>query len=170
VLLGGETKVLGFDFAFLVEMKQEEPVLIATAFSTITKLTQGLPVGASKSGVAAILDALVSYQDGEFLALENIEKFQSGRPFTESVWRQISRINPGERLTYQDLAVRSGNPKAVRAVGTACGRNKLPLFVPCHRVVPSGGGIGNYAFGSEIKSALLQFEFDRNQIQRSTLH
>jgi methylated-DNA-[protein]-cysteine S-methyltransferase len=61
-------------------------------------------------------------------------------------------------VTYGGLAARAGHPKAARAVGTACAVNPVPLVVPCHRVVPSGGGVGSYAGGPERKRALLAHE------------
>jgi len=64
----------------------------------------------------------------------------------------------GEVVTYGKLAERSGNPKAFRAAATACARNPVPLVVPCHRVVPSSGGIGNYGGGAARKRVLLELE------------
>jgi methylated-DNA-[protein]-cysteine S-methyltransferase len=68
------------------------------------------------------------------------------------------QIHRGEVVTYAGLAQRSGNPKAFRAAATACARNPVPIVVPCHRVLPSGGGIGNYGGGPERKRALLELE------------
>lgn len=72
--------------------------------------------------------------------------------------RQIARIPYGETLTYAELAARAGNPRAFRAAGTACGANPLPPIVPCHRVLPSTGGVGSYGGGPEMKRALLELE------------
>jgi methylated-DNA-[protein]-cysteine S-methyltransferase len=72
--------------------------------------------------------------------------------------RQIARIPYGKTLTYRELAARAGNPRAFRAAGTACGANPLPPIVPCHRVLPSTGGVGNYGGGPEMKRALLELE------------
>lgn len=68
------------------------------------------------------------------------------------------RIPPGETATYGDLAAEVGNPKAARAVGTAMATNPIPIILPCHRVVPAGGGLGNYGGGVEIKALLLELE------------
>lgn len=70
----------------------------------------------------------------------------------------LTRIPRGEVRTYEWVARQVGRPKAVRAVGTICARNVVPLVVPCHRVVPATGGVGNYAFGSAMKRELLQRE------------
>jgi methylated-DNA-[protein]-cysteine S-methyltransferase len=64
----------------------------------------------------------------------------------------------GDTVTYGALARRAGNPKAARAVGTACARNPVPIVVPCHRVLPGSGGIGAYGGGPERKRVLLELE------------
>ena len=72
--------------------------------------------------------------------------------------KQIARIPYGRTLTYGELAAKAGNPRAFRAAGTACGANPLPPIVPCHRVLPAGGGVGNYGGGPEMKRELLKLE------------
>jgi methylated-DNA-[protein]-cysteine S-methyltransferase len=68
------------------------------------------------------------------------------------------RIPAGETATYGDLAAEAGSPRAARAVGSAMATNPIPIVVPCHRVVPSTGGLGNYGGGVEIKALLLDLE------------
>ena len=80
------------------------------------------------------------------------------RGFQSKAIRQIARIPYGRTLTYTQLAKKAGSPRAVRAVGTACGANPLPPIVPCHRVLPATGGIGNYGGGPDMKKALLKLE------------
>lgn len=79
-------------------------------------------------------------------------------PFYRRVLDQLRGIDFGETLTYGEIAARAGNARAVRAAGTACGSNPLPIVVPCHRVVRSGGEIGNYGGGPEMKRFLLELE------------
>jgi methylated-DNA-[protein]-cysteine S-methyltransferase len=67
-------------------------------------------------------------------------------------------VGPGEVVTYGGLAERAGRPRAARAAGTACATNPVPLVVPCHRVLPGGGGVGNYGGGAHVKRALLELE------------
>ena len=81
-----------------------------------------------------------------------------GTDFQKSVWRQIARIGYGKTLSYSDLAKRAGAPEAVRAAGTATGRNPLAIIVPCHRVVEKNGGMGGFAGGLERKRHLLGIE------------
>lgn len=78
--------------------------------------------------------------------------------FHQEVLRATARIPRGEVLTYGELAAVVGRPRAARAVGTAMARNPVPLLVPCHRVVPGSGGVGNYGLGSELKAKLLANE------------
>jgi methylated-DNA-[protein]-cysteine S-methyltransferase len=80
------------------------------------------------------------------------------RGFQGKAIRQIARIPYGRTVTYRQLAAKAGSPRAVRAAGTACGANPLPPIVPCHRVLPSSGGVGNYGGGPEMKKALLELE------------
>jgi methylated-DNA-[protein]-cysteine S-methyltransferase len=78
--------------------------------------------------------------------------------FRGAVLHQLIDIEFGHTASYGTVAQRVGNPKAVRAVGTACATNPLPLVVPCHRVVRSDGSIGNYGGGVEAKRLLLALE------------
>lgn len=70
----------------------------------------------------------------------------------------LTQIPRGEVRTYEWVARQVGRPKAVRAVGTICAKNVVPFVVPCHRVVPATGGVGNYAFGSALKREMLRRE------------
>lgn len=81
-----------------------------------------------------------------------------GTAFQQAVWRELSRIPPGETLSYAALAARAGNPKAVRAVGSACGANPVAVLIPCHRAVRADGSLGGYAWGLPIKEKLLERE------------
>jgi len=80
------------------------------------------------------------------------------RGFTRKVLNETARIRYGELRTYADVAGRAGNPRAVRAAGNALGANPLPVVVPCHRVVRTGGGLGGYTGGLERKEFLLRLE------------
>lgn len=78
--------------------------------------------------------------------------------FRQLVQSRLPEIGYGSTLSYTQVAELVGNPAAVRAVGTACATNPLPVVVPCHRVVKADGGIGQYVGGVEAKAALLQLE------------
>ncbi|HEX8526221.1 bifunctional transcriptional activator/DNA repair enzyme AdaA [Allosphingosinicella sp.] len=81
-----------------------------------------------------------------------------GTAFQEAVWRELSRIPPGESLSYAALAARAGKPGAARAAGTACGANHVAVLIPCHRARRGDGSPGGYAYGLPIKESLLEAE------------
>lgn len=81
-----------------------------------------------------------------------------GTAFQEAVWRELRRIPKGETRTYAELAAAAGNPRAVRAAGSANGANNVAVLIPCHRVIRSDGSIGGYAYGCDIKRELLARE------------
>ncbi|WP_296221435.1 bifunctional DNA-binding transcriptional regulator/O6-methylguanine-DNA methyltransferase Ada [uncultured Sphingomonas sp.] len=83
-----------------------------------------------------------------------------GTAFQEAIWQALRTIPPGETRSYADLAALAGRPGAVRAAGSACGANHVPILIPCHRVTRSDGATGGYAFGPERKQALLAREKD----------
>jgi methylated-DNA-[protein]-cysteine S-methyltransferase len=78
--------------------------------------------------------------------------------FTTSVLRELARVPYGETTTYGALASRVGHPRAARAVGTVMNRNRIPIVLPCHRVVGASGDLVGYAGGLERKTALLELE------------
>jgi methylated-DNA-[protein]-cysteine S-methyltransferase len=84
--------------------------------------------------------------------------WQLSRGFRNRALKELARIPYGRTITYSELAARAGNPRAQRAAGSACGANPIPIVVPCHRVVRTGGAIGNYGGGPEVKEFLLGLE------------
>ena len=79
-------------------------------------------------------------------------------PFRAEVLRELSKVPYGETTTYAELARAVGNPKAVRAVGSACATNPLPILIPCHRVLRADGSLGGYRGGEAAKRFLLRLE------------
>lgn len=84
-----------------------------------------------------------------------------GAPFQIKVWEALLSIPSGHVATYSDIAARVGNPRAVRAVGTAIGRNPVSWLIPCHRAIRKTGGLGGYRWGLPVKRALLARESAR---------
>jgi len=82
----------------------------------------------------------------------------TGTPFQNRVWKALAEIPFGQTVAYKDIAKRINNPKAVRAVGTANGKNPFCIIVPCHRVIAADGSIGGYGGGIPIKRKLLAIE------------
>ena len=109
--------------------------------------------------MAAPRDALSEYFEGDTHELDlpvDLRLMQA--PFRRSVLEELRLVPRGKTVSYGELAARAGNPKAARAVGTACARNPIPIVVPCHRVLPGTGALGNYGGGPERKRALLELE------------
>jgi O-6-methylguanine DNA methyltransferase len=78
--------------------------------------------------------------------------------FQQAVWRAMLKLGPGKTLSYGEIAGKIGNPRAVRAVGGACGANSIPVLVPCHRVLAANGRIGGFSSGLDWKRKLLARE------------
>ena len=87
----------------------------------------------------------------------NINKLE-GTEFQKKVWKSLTKIKYGRTSSYREIAISINNPNAVRAVGSACRLNPIPLIIPCHRVLRSDGSIGKYAFGIKNKYKLLKLE------------
>ena len=81
-----------------------------------------------------------------------------GTHFQKKVWNALIEIPFGRTTTYSEIAKKIGHPRAVRAVGTAVGTNPIGYLIPCHRVLPKAGGIGQFGWGPELKKKMLQFE------------
>jgi O-6-methylguanine DNA methyltransferase len=98
----------------------------------------------------------------KMLAGEAVKKLPpldpAGTEFQKSVWREMRKIPAGRTLSYGEIAKAIGKPKAVRAVGGACGANPIPVFVPCHRVLAANKKIGGFSSGLHWKWKLLGVE------------
>lgn len=97
-------------------------------------------------------------QDG---ALDKAPLYLIGAPFQIKVWEALLSIPSGQVTTYSDIATAIGSPKAVRAVGTAVGRNPVSWLIPCHRALRKSGALGGYHWGLPVKRAMLAFEAAR---------
>ncbi|MGG7076629.1 methylated-DNA--[protein]-cysteine S-methyltransferase [Clostridium sardiniense] len=88
----------------------------------------------------------------------NLPLSPKGTEFMNEVWARLCEIPYGEVLTYKEMGEKVGRPKAARAVGLACNRNPIPIFIPCHRIVGSSGKLTGYLGGIDIKEKLLNLE------------
>jgi methylated-DNA-[protein]-cysteine S-methyltransferase len=141
-----------------------EHILIAAGFTSQDKLLASISkqerqLESKKVNKIPIISDLVSdYFDGDLRALDGIKVDQQGEKFSQSAWRVMRKVSPGKTISYADLAKRAGSDDAVRAAGSACARNLIALVVPCHRIVKTGGALGNYAYGLRYKEWLLKHE------------
>ena len=101
---------------------------------------------------------LACYFAGDLQYAPEIELDWAGSEFQKRVWQELLAIPAGETISYSKLSRRLGNPRAVRAVGAAVGRNPISILVPCHRVIGSDGSLTGYAGGLEAKRFLLDHE------------
>ena len=84
-----------------------------------------------------------------------------GAPFQIKVWEALLTVPSGQVTTYSQIAAAIGRPAAVRAVGTAVGRNPVSLLIPCHRAIRKSGALGGYHWGLPVKRAILSWEAAR---------
>ena len=101
---------------------------------------------------------LDEYFEGRRRAFDLSLDLRALPPFTVSVLGELARVPYGKTTTYGELARRVGHPRAARAVGTVMNRNRIPIVLPCHRVVGSTGSLTGYAGGLDVKQALLELE------------
>jgi O-6-methylguanine DNA methyltransferase len=103
------------------------------------------------------IDWLEAYLHGKNPASLSLA-IPKGTPFQQSCWSVIASIPYGHTISYTELASRAGNGAAIRAAASACGKNPLPLLIPCHRVVGKSGNLGGFAWGLPYKQRLLELE------------
>jgi methylated-DNA-[protein]-cysteine S-methyltransferase len=138
--------------------------VLASGFGPVGDLLRrrGLPADtpvAPPRAVAPVARAVQRYVAGDLAALDDVRVDQPGTPFQRRVWTALRAVPPGRPVSYAELgAVAGASSGAARAIGQVCGANLAAPFVPCHRVVPAGGGVGGYAYGAEVKQRLLAHE------------
>lgn len=147
-----------------VAVTPEDETVRAAGLRPAAQVAAHLPVVLGKRGwmdgeVDIVTDAVVGWLDGDPSRLGAVAVQQPGGPFFREVWARMREIPAGETASYQELARMAGRPRAMRAVGTACARNAIALFVPCHRVINAGGRLGSYGFGgTDVKATMLAHE------------
>ncbi|MCX6452343.1 MAG: methylated-DNA--[protein]-cysteine S-methyltransferase [Actinobacteria bacterium] len=142
----------------------EDDLLLAAGFRSLDELQARLPMGLSQRGfhkvakISEVSEVWRSYCDGDIKGLSRVKWEQAGGPFRQKAWKAMTKIPAGKTISYADLALKSGSPSAMRAAGTACATNLIAPFIPCHRIVRTGGALGGYGYGLPTKIALLTFE------------
>lgn len=122
-----------------VILTPENDVVQAAGFCTPDVLLARLPPGLSTRGAVAapargpVADAVAAYSDGDLNALGAVPVDQPGGPFLQRAWQALRTVPAGTTISYTGLATAAGRPAAVRAAGSACARNLIVCFVPCHR-------------------------------------
>jgi O-6-methylguanine DNA methyltransferase len=137
----------------LAELDSPENVTLASGRSFRAKLSGELRdwIKLTEQAVSAVLN-------GRQPRLLPPLDLRAGTDFQQRVWAALREICLGETKSYSEVAAAIGSPKALRAVGGACGANPIPLVIPCHRVVASGGKLGGFSGGLDWKKRLLAIE------------
>jgi len=142
----------------------DDDVLLAAGFRSLEDLIQRLPEDVAERGfkradsIATVSEVWSAYCDGDIRGLTKVRWSQAGGNFTQKAWKAMTKIPVGKTISYAELATQSGSPAAVRAAGSACSSNLIAPFIPCHRIVRTGGALGGYGYGLPTKIALLEFE------------
>lgn len=145
-----------------------EGLLSFRAVQAKTELQKQNPIGSSeKTAILSLIrqaeEELLQYLDGK-RKLFTVPLAPRGSPFQEKVWKELARIPYGSTATYGEVAKSIGGLHLARAVGHAAASNRLPLFIPCHRVLGKGGNLGGFSLycektgGPELKQRLLDLE------------
>ena len=112
--------------------------------------------------------AIERYLSGDSKALLTLAlDLRRGTALQRKVWHILQTIPYGQTLSYSEVARKAGKPRAVRAVGSACGANPLPLVVPCHRVLAKNGSLGGFGWGLPMKRWLLALESSQRQSRKA---
>ena len=141
-----------------VTLQANEQGLLGVWFETHTTKPEDLGTQEDSFPIfQSVKDQLERYFAGEAVQFD-VPIAAKGTPFQQSVWHALTTIPYGETWSYAQLADAIGNPKAVRAVGLANGKNPVSVIVPCHRVIGKNGKLTGYAGGIERKQRLLTIE------------
>ena len=141
----------------------DDGVVIAAGFTQPSVLWDRLDPSLQRDWVprddaGKISRFITDYLDGQLDALDRIPVHQPGTDLQHEVWQGLRERPAGETRTYTELASTTSKPRAVRAAGTACGRNLIAPMVPCHRALRADGSLGGYYYGLEVKRWLLEHE------------
>lgn len=145
----------------LTTLVDVDGVIHAAGFTDAATLAQRLDIDvppADDDPRSTVAAAIRGYLQGDLTAMDDVPTSQAGTDFQQQVWHALADIAPGETASYGELATRIGRPGATRAVGSACGRNLIAPFIPCHRAVRSDGSMGGYLYGLQVKNWLLRHE------------
>ncbi|MEU5691565.1 methylated-DNA--[protein]-cysteine S-methyltransferase [Actinosynnema sp. NPDC020468] len=112
----------------------------------------------ARRDLGQVTRAVRAYHGGDLDVIADVPVRQRGGAFTEQAWEALRTVPAGKPISYADHALLAGRPAAVRAAASACARNAATLFVPCHRVVRTGGAIGDFRWGPAAKRWLLAHE------------
>jgi methylated-DNA-[protein]-cysteine S-methyltransferase len=138
--------------------EEELPRDIALELSSDTAPTRGMISDSSIAELRSLPARLQDYFTGAHVDFADVPVEEHGGPFQRSVRQALRSVGYGNSVTYGDLARMVDNPRASRAVGQAMACNRVPIVIPCHRVLGTAGRIGGFAYGAQVKARLLDLE------------
>lgn len=144
----------------LIIVCSDKGIRMIKQFQTVKqaqRFADDMPWQRDIAAIAPIASQLSDYFDGS-LTDWSVSLDLQGTDMQQKVWHELWKVPYGQTISYTELAARSGYPKAMRAVGSACGKNPVPIIVPCHRIVAKDGGLGGFAWGLPVKQRLLALE------------
>ena len=145
-----------------ISIAEDKGAVISVRFVPPTIASARKMMGACDEDAVALLNETIAqlgaFLEGKLRKFDLPVRYISPTTFQRKVWTGTVAIPYGETRTYRELAAEIGNPGAVRAAGRVLNTNPVALLVPCHRVITAGGAVGGYAYGAEIKEALLGLE------------
>jgi len=133
-------------------------------FAELQKLLNAVMVAGRNSYLDQLENELTEYFEGKRKTF-SIPLHTPGNDFSQAVWKTLQEIPYGKTCSYKEQAEMMNNPKAIRAIASTNGRNRLAIIVPCHRVIGSDGNMTGYAAGIDKKKWLLKFERNNSEIE-----
>ena len=162
-IIGYEVKTPWVPMSVLVQV-DKQPIVIGAAFLAMPKFLRkaGQKLNVTEftkdAKLAGVTEAINCWIDGDLTGFNKLKVHQPGGEFMQDCWKELRKIKGGTVVSYAQLAKSAGRPLAVRAAGTACATNLIAPIIPCHRVIKTGGELGNYGFGLPLKAKLLEHE------------
>ncbi len=154
----GSLAIIGTESAVSAILHAPSPETLAGEMASFLETHADLTITPDHSLMAAAAQEVKEYLARKRTSFSVRTQPIGGTTFQRRVWAQLQTIPRGETVSYQQLAKEIGEPDAVRAVGSACGANPLPLMIPCHRVLRTDGTLGGFAWGLDSKIYLLGLE------------
>lgn len=149
----------------LLEIECSHQGILAIRFATERQTDVTTPSTFAVDCIKQLDEYFAGFRESFDLPLD----FSGSTSFYREVWKLVGSIPYGRTRSYSDIAVNLGRPRACRAVGQANGHNPIPIVIPCHRVIGKKGKLTGYAYGIDVKQALLQIENPKTYSRQSAL-
>lgn len=143
-------------------------IRIEREFEELKKLLNAVMIPGRNEHLNQLEKELSAYFDGS-LKIFTVPLHIPGNDFSQAVWKAIQEVTYGQTCTYKQQADKMNNPKAIRAIASTNGRNRIAIIIPCHRIIGSNGSMTGYAGGVDKKKWLLKFERSNSAVPEGSL-